>query len=217
MPHGASGRASLPITVGNTVPEVRFSSTAGPATFSFQETTCSRTPSMSSDAEDGTSQQLTTNSWTPACSSNARWSRRGRKGSRRRSRPGADEAERLLQLPRRRHASIVGPPLPGGGRQVPGPGRRPRSHERASGYSERFSSKVWGEVPMLAHPNRSPGTRCSSWCAGCIALEPGKSRSRARARSPRTIWRPPRTTSSAALIARGQLHRCAAMRAGRIP
>jgi cytochrome c len=165
-PHGASGRASLPLTVGNSVPEVRFASPR-PGDF-FTPGSPVRYAVEVRDAEDGTSQR-DDELMDSRVYVEARWIR-------------ADGKEAVddpgLALMKQSdcfncHAvdtKIVGPPYLEVAAKYRGQeGALATSVERVL----KGSSKVWGDVPMLAHPGLTTD-QVQQMVRWVFALEPGK-------------------------------------------
>jgi cytochrome c len=164
--HGASGRTSLPITVGNTPPQVRFQSPQD-GDFFVPGNPLTYTVAVQ-DAEDGRS-ETDDELMDARVFVNARWSRGDGKES-------TDEPGLALMKQSdcfNCHAvetRIVGPPLLEVANKYRGQaGALEASVQRV----QKGSSKVWGEVPMLPHESLT-GDQIQLMVRWIYALEPGK-------------------------------------------
>jgi cytochrome c len=164
--HGASGRTSLPLTVGNTPPQVRFQSPQE-GDFFVPGNPLAYAVAVQ-DAEDGRS-ETDDELMDARVFVNARWSRGDGKES-------TDEPGLALMKQSdcfNCHAvetRIVGPPLLEIANKYRGqPGALEASVQRV----QKGSSKVWGDVPMLPHESLT-GDQIQLMVRWIYALEPGK-------------------------------------------
>jgi cytochrome c len=164
--HGASGRTSLPITVGNSPPEVRFHHPEDGDFFAPGQSVAYEVAVR--DAEDGRS-ETDDELMDARVFVNARWSRGDGKES-------SDEPGLALMKQSdcfNCHAietKIVGPALLDVANKYRGqPGALEASVQRV----QKGSSKVWGEVPMLPHESLT-ADQIQLMVRWVYSLEPGK-------------------------------------------
>lgn len=163
---GASGRASLPVTVGNSPPAVRFIHPR-PGDFFFPGQPVPFQVAVR-DAEDGTS-ETDDELMDARVFVNPRWSRGD-------GRESADEPGLALMKQsdcfncHGVETRIVGPPFLEVAERYRGqPGALDTSVERVA----KGSSRVWGETPMLPHPSLTTD-QIQLMVRWVFALEPGK-------------------------------------------